>query len=269
MKTVLIAAIIAMLWTGGPARADLYETYGAVLKKHVDDHGLVDYAGLKADRADLDAFMRVIAGTDPLEYARWSDNDKLAYWINAYNAYILTMVIDNYPIERALGHERYPDGSVQQLPSPWKRGRYTVMREKRAPDAIEHEIIRVAFKEPRIHYALVCGAVSCPPLRGEPYRGDVLDRQLDEQAQRFFSDLRNFQADREKNDLYVSSIFDWFSEDFAPGVLEKEGAFAAQRQAVVNAAHSFVDAGARAYLDQGDFTLKYFDYDWHLNGQAK
>ena len=268
MKSMLMAAILSLVPVAAP-RADLYQPYAAVLDRFVDQQGLVDYAGLKADRADLDAFMKAIAATDPLDYARWSADEQLAYWLNAYNAYILTLVVDNYPIQPAPGRAIYPDNSVQQLASPWKRKRYAVMRETRAPDAIEHEIIRVSFKEPRIHAALVCGAMSCPPLRREPYRGDRLDQQLDDQCRRFFAELTNLQIDRDRNEVYASRIFDWFAEDFAPGVLEEEGTLASQRQAVASAAAPYLDAEKRSYLQRGDFTLKYFDYNWALNEQSK
>lgn len=264
MKYTLMVWILALLLPGA-ARADLYQPYTALLERHVDEHGLVDYAGLKADRAGLDAFMQSLAALDPAEYASWTDDERLAFWINAYNAYILTLIIDHYPLQAALGRDRYPASSIQQINNPWSRKRYTVMRESRSPDAIEHDIIRKEFAEPRIHMALVCAAMSCPPLRREPYRGATLGAQLDDQCRRFFADLRNLQVDREKGEVFASRILDWFAEDFAPGAIEEHGQVPARRMAVAAAAGPYVDEPTRQFLARPDFKLDYFEYDWLLN----
>jgi len=116
------------------------------------------------------------------------------------------------------GRQKYPSNSIQQISGAWDRPRFVVMGEKRSLDEIEHKIIRAEFEEPRIHMALVCAAVSCPPLRREPYRGAGLDAQLDDQARRFFADLRNLLIDRERGEVWASRIIGWFADDFAPGL---------------------------------------------------
>ncbi|MDH4036871.1 MAG: DUF547 domain-containing protein [Candidatus Krumholzibacteria bacterium] len=268
MKPILLAAMLSLL-APAAARADLYQPYAAVLRTHVDEHGLVDYAGLKADRAGLDEFAGTIADLDPALYESWAEPERLAFWINAYNALTLRLIVDHYPIQSLAGREKYPARSIQQIPNPWSRPRYRVMGQERSLDDIEHNVIRKEFHEPRIHMALVCAAMSCPPLRREPFSGAELDAQLDDQSRRFFSDLRNLQIDREKNEVYASQILEWFADDFAPGVVKEHGQLVARRTAVVNAAGPHVPADARAYLEAGDFLLKYFDYDWTLNEQSK
>lgn len=268
MRTMWLVAVLALL-APGAARADLFSSYAVVLKARVDDHGLVDYAGLKADRAGLDAFVESIAALPPAEYEAWPAEDRLAFWLNAYNALTLRLIIDNYPVARAPGRDRYPASSIQQIPDAWSRPRYTVMGQVRSLDEIEHQIIRAQFHEPRVHLALVCAALSCPPLRREPYRGAGLGAQLDDQGRRFFSDLRNLQVDREKNEVFVSRILEWFADDFAPGVLEEKGQPAAKRHAVTTAAGPYVKDDIREYLAGEKFTLDYFEYDWTLNEQSK
>ncbi len=263
----LVAVLV--LVAPGVARADLFSSYAGVLKARVDDHGLVDYAGLKADRAGLDAFVESIAVLPPAEYEAWSGDDRLAFWLNTYNALTLRLIIDEYPIARAPGRDQYPTSSIQQIPNAWSRARYTVMGQARSLDEIEHQIIRAQFHEPRVHLALVCAALSCPPLRREPYRGAGLGAQLDDQGRRFFSDLRNLQVDPEENEVFASRILEWFAEDFAPGVLEEKGQLAAKRHAVATAAGPYVSPDIRKYLAGEQFTLDYLEYDWTLNEQSK
>jgi hypothetical protein len=268
MKTAFLVAMLALL-APAAARADLYEPYAGVLQAYVDEHGMVDYAGLKANRTGLDAFVNSIARLDSTGYNAWSGQQKLAFWINAYNALTLTLVVDNHPIRPLAGREKYPANSIQQIPSPWSRPRFVVMGKKWSLDDIEHKVIRAKFHEPRVHMALVCAAMSCPPLRREPYRGEELDAQLDDQGRRFFSDLANLQIDREKNEVFASQILDWFVDDFAPGVIVEHGQLVGKRTALVNAASPYVDANTREYLQAGEFRLEYFDYNWALNEQTR
>ncbi len=251
------------------AKTPSYDDYATVLTKFVNDDGLVDYAGLKADRESLDAFVKSIASLDRTLYESWTDNDKLAFWLNAYNALVLRTIVDNYPIQPQQGRSTYPANSIQQIPGIWDQKTYTVMGREQTLDKIENDVIRKEFHEPRIHMALVCGALSCPRLRREPYRGATLDAQLNDQARMFLSDLRNFFVDREHGEVWASSIFKWFVEDFAPGVFEHADRPTAQKKALLAFVPEYVPTEDADYLRTGTYVLQYFDYDWTLNEQVK
>ena len=272
----VVPAIIVALLLFGPARADIYPPYTGLLMDVVDESGLVDYRGLMDNPGQLDPSARTlislvegVATQAPAEYESWNESNKLAFWLNTYNVLTLKLIVDHYPIQPATGRQKYPANSIQQIPNAWTGVRFNVMGKEMTLDEIEHKIIRAQFKEPRVHFALVCAAMSCPPLRREEYLGPVLNEQLDDQARRFFADLRNLHVDREKNEVWVSRIIQWFADDFAPDAAQKDPRDVAERKAVLAAVTPFVDAETKAYLETATYTLHFFEYDWTLNEQAK
>ncbi|MCP4644361.1 MAG: DUF547 domain-containing protein [bacterium] len=242
--------------------------YATVLRDHVTDTGLVDYAALKASPDDLDAYLRAIADLDPDTYASWPEPGRIAFWINAYNAFTLKAIVDRYPIKAGLARSlMYPKNSIRQIPGVWTRIRWTVMGEEMTLDHIEHKVLRKEFEEPRIHAALVCAALSCPPLRTEPFTGPKLNAQLDGQMRRFLDHPKKFRIGPDDNVVHLSPIFKWFGKDFVqPGEAEPgfEGYTAGQR-AVLIAILPYVSDAQRAYLTAEDFAIAYLDYDWTLN----
>ncbi len=244
------------------------EAYARVLSKHVDDRGLVDYRGLKADPADLDAFLVALARLDPGVYGGWSDREKIAFWINAYNALTLRVIADHYPIRASVLRSLvYPRNSIRQIPGVWTELTFEVLGRSVTLDEIEHAILRKEFREPRIHMALVCAARSCPPLRREPYAGEVLDRQLEDQTRRFLADTEKFRLDEAARTVYLSPIFEWFGEDFlaayGPGRIGS-GRTDAER-AVLSFVAQRLPSGPGRKLAQRRWTVSYLDYDWSLN----
>jgi len=266
--------MLAVATAGVPgAKVPSYDDYVVVLG-YVDSEGRVDYAGLKDERASLDAFVASLDALAPATYASWSDPDKIAFWINAYNALTLRLVVDHYPIAPAqpkAGFPKagFPKNSIGQIPGVWDQKRFGVMGQALTLDEIEHQRLRAAFKEPRIHMALVCAAVSCPKLRNEPYRGATLDDQLDAQARVFLSDLRKFHIDRESGEVWTSRIFEWFADDFLPQASATDEPFVAQRKAITAFASKYVSAADRRYLETADFKVAFFEYDWTLNEQPR
>lgn len=244
------------------------EAYRRVLSERVDDRGLVDYRGLKADRADLDAFTAALARLDPAVYRSWGDREKIAFWINAYNAMTLRAVADRYPIRPSgLRSLVYPRNSIRQIPGVWDEMTSEVLGRIVTLDEIEHGILRKEFCEPRIHMALVCAAVGCPPLRREPYTGGALDRQLEDQTRRFLADRAKFRMDEASRTVRLSPIFQWFGEDF----LARYGAGPARsgrsdaERAVLNFIAARLPAELGPKLEQGRWKVSYLDYDWSLN----
>lgn len=214
--------------------------------------GLVDYDAFAAAPA-FKAYLERLAAFDPEGLPA---TDRLAFWINAYNAYTIALIVRHGEresirnINRTFGF---------QGRGPWREKLAVVGGTAYTLDFIEHDIIRARFREPRIHFALVCAALGCPPLRGEAYRGDLLDRQLDEQARLFLlgSPDKN-RVDIPAGRLYLSRIFDWYREDFGSSDAAI-GAYVAR----------FYPAGdVRDFLERGRFALRYTTYDWRLNRRS-
>lgn len=250
IKNVIICGALLL---ASPAAAfdGTHATYGVVLKTHLQGNR-VDYKALKAAPEQLDAYLASLAAVKPAEYEAWPRAEKIAFWINAYNAYTIKAILDHYPIKSSWKASlRYPKNSIRQIPGVWDKLKFAVLGRQLTLDEIEHGILRKEFKEPRAHMALVCASLGCPVLREEPYTGAALDAQLDDQARRFLATPSKFRLDREKGVAYFSPIFKWFKEDFKPS----PAAFMMR----------FVSAEDRAFLEAGKFRTEWLDYEWALN----
>ncbi len=223
------------------ASAPDFFAYDALLHDHVHA-GRVDYAALKADPRLTDT-VTSIAATDPATITDRSA--RLAFWLNAYNALTLKLVVDHYPVAsiRDIAGGKPWDQPVIKLAD----GRTLTLNQ------IENDIVRPEFKEPRVHFALVCAAISCPPLRSEAFTAAKLDDQLDDQARVFLRDSsRNFYDPAAKT-LKLSSIFQWFAADFG-----------GSDAAVIAFVMPYLPKAPKA-----DAKIGYLDYDWSLNGLRK
>jgi hypothetical protein len=271
VSLALLGALSGGLWPGKAQATDPnYEDYAAVLSTRVNQRGLVDYRGLTANPQQLNSFLAALADLSPETYQKWGDQEKIALWINAYNALTLKAIIDHYPIRAALFKSLvYPRNSIRQIPGVWDSLGFPVMGKQMTLDDIEHGVLRQEFNEPRIHLALVCAALGCPPLRVEPYAGDRLERQLDDQARAFLANPKKFRIDRGQGTVYLSPIFKWFGGDFLKtfGTDQAFKAFSPEERAVLNFITPHLVAADRDYLLQGKYRLSYLDYDWSLNEQ--
>jgi len=183
----------------------------ALLRAHVDGKGYVDYEALRREGAALDAYLATLASAPFAEMGR---DEKLALLINAYNAFTLRLILDHWPV-----------ASIQDIPSGkrWDDRRFRLAGETLSLNEVEHERVRPRFREPRIHFALVCAARSCPPLRAEAYVGARLEAQLADQARRVHSDGRWLRFDPASGTLHLTELYDWYGSDFlqaAPSVEE-------------------------------------------------
>ena len=234
------------------------ETYGEALAQYVNDQGLVNYEALQGDRAALDQFNASLNEVLPSTYDSWNDSEKIAFLVNAYNSLTLKSIIDQNPLK----------SSIRDIPGVWRIRKHSVIGDFKTLDAIEHSILRKEVNEPRIHAALVCAALSCPPLRNEPFTGEALDAQLDDQVTQWLTGEHGLKIDREAGIVSISSIFDWFGEDWKPSYGTNEGFTGSDNQkAVLNFITNYVSEEDAAYLRSGDYRLKYLDYDWSLNKQ--
>ena len=215
--------------------------YGELLKKYVRD-GKVDYAGFKTEEAKLDRYLKILENVDPGILSR---NEQFAFYINAYNAWTIKLILSGYP-----GVTSIKDlGSL--LKSPWKKKIVRIDGKVITLDHVEHEILRPRYKDPRVHFAINCAAKSCPPLRPEPFNGNILDRQLDDSTRSFINNPQSYRLD--DSELYVSRIFKWFSEDFNEDIF---GFFL--KYATGNLKKELKSKSER-------IVVKYLGYDWSLN----
>lgn len=255
--SVLAALAFFVLVTGsGSAQGTATFDHGgfdALLRAHVTDDGLVEYDAF-ARAPSFQRYLEALAGAD---VASLPAEERLALWINAYNAYTIQLVNEHGERESIRNINR----TLGILPGkgPWKERMARIGGRTYTLDEIEHEIIRPRFDEPRIHFALVCAALGCPALRRGAYTGARLDEQLDDQARRFLleSPARN-RVDVEGRTLHLSPIFDWYREDFPAGE-EGLGRYLAT---------FFAPGPERTLLESGRFDVRHTHYDWSLNGQG-
>ena len=253
--------------TTTPAWPPLYRPYARLLAHFVDKKGGVNYESLQQRRADLDTFTRSIAHLDPNTFKQWDKPDQLAFWINAYNALTLQSIVDHDPFTKRTDKSQ-PANSIRQIPGVWDKLKFTVMAKPLTLNDIEHNIIRKQFNEPRIHLALVCASGGCPALRAEPFIAERLDKQLNAEAKRFLADPVKFHITKDGH-VALSSIFDWYGQDFLPPDQRKERANdrAAKQAAVLTFIARFVDEKTADALGAYRGKIRWLDYDWSLNEQ--
>ena len=210
-----------------------HDDFNALLQKHVQN-GLVNYAGFKADQAKLDAYLDYLSNNAPSTSDK--SKDALAFWMNAYNAFTIKLIVDNYPVKSI----RDLDGG-----QPWDKKWIDIGGKSYSLNQIEHDIIRPVFNEPRIHFAIVCAAMSCPPLDNKAFFGNTVDNHLEQLTKTFINNKRfnTLTADR----ITITPIMDWYAKDFGD-----------------------VRAYVQRYANQtisNKAKIKYTDYDWALNKQ--
>ncbi|MEO6003400.1 MAG: DUF547 domain-containing protein [Opitutus sp.] len=232
-----------------------HELFSAVLATHVKD-GRVDYAALKDD-ARLTRYLASLAATNPEELTPGAD--QFAFWLNAYNAYTLKLVVDRAPEKSIteLGTGGLAVGALLKS-TAWDIRFAEVGGKKYTLNEIEHEIVRRQFKDPRAHFALNCASGSCPILRSEAYTPAQLERQLDDQARLFLQDGVRNRFDLATRTASLSSIFDWYRKDF--GRSERE-------MLLVAAKYAPEDVRQDIETNPDKWTAKYLAYDWSLNSQ--
>ena len=235
-----------------------------VLDVNVRD-GQVYYRALKSDRSRLDRYinsLNVAAQT----YEGWPRDQKVAFWLNAYNVFVLETVIDNYPI-RGRSAE-YPAASIRQIPGAFDRTRHRAAGRSVTLDEIEKTILP-EFKEPRLYLALGRGAVGSGRLRSEAYTAARLKGQLDAVQREFVNDQQMLRIDRLANHVSVTPILSWrepeFTAGFDPGAV---GVFA-QRSPIERALVAFIAPHLlpleKEFVDQNRFKVDFHQFDWRLN----
>lgn len=237
-----------------PVESIDHAAWNGLLQKYVDRVGMVDYAAWKGSAADvalLDSYLQQLAGA---QFAPGAPRSAvLAFWINAYNAVTVRGILREYPTTSIRNHTATLWGY-----NIWKNLLLPVDGKNYSLDEIEHKVLR-PMSEFRVHFALVCASIGCPPLRDEAYIAGRLDEQLDDNSRAFFADPKRFGADPANETLLLSPILQWYSGDFG-----------ADRSAQLRTiAHLLPTDEARGLATSGRATVRYLDYDWGLNEQRR
>ncbi|UCC95861.1 MAG: DUF547 domain-containing protein [Candidatus Omnitrophota bacterium] len=253
MKKFLCLMFFIFLLASPSFAQDQHQLFTGILKDHVKD-GVVDYRSLCED-ARFTKYMDQLINTNTDNLG--SDKEKLAFWINVYNAWTLKIICDNYPVKSIndLHSGGLAIGMILKT-TVWDKKLVTINNKKTSLSDIEHKILRPVFKDPRIHFAIVCAAKGCPPLRNEAYEADRLDRQLDEQGRLFLAQENKNSFMFDKRIAYISPVFGWFKEDFGK-----------KPKAVLRFIARYLpkEKGNLLSQDTERWKIKYTNYDWSLN----
>jgi hypothetical protein len=255
---ILLAALLAPAAGRAQGFDHSHKAWDALLRKNVvvlegGKVSQVRYADFAKDRPALKAYLDSLSRVSEAEFGAWPKGERMAFLINAYNAFTVEKILTRYPNLKSIRDF----GTV--FGNPWKDKFFTLLGHESYLDQIEHEMLRKpgAYNEVRAHYAVNCASIGCPMLREEAYTANKLDKQLEEQAVRFLSDRsRNRYA---SGKLEVSKIFDWFKEDF--GVREQY--FAKYASLLADSAE------AQKVVAEGRAPLAFLEYDWSLNDVKK
>jgi hypothetical protein len=252
---ILGGFIMSGLNTPDALAAQRHALFTEVLQDHVKD-GLVNYEALKEDKR-FNKYIEQLSNTDPQDLI--SREEKMAFWINVYNAYTLKIICDNYPIKSIseLHTGGLALGTVFKK-TVWHKKLVRVKNELTSLDYIEHKILRPEFRDPRIHFSIVCAAKGCPPLRSEAYEAEKLNDQLNDQAKVFLEAAAKNSFNLDKNIATISPIFQWFKKDFSrdySGLLVYLCRFLPEDIKVV------IERNPKKWK------IKFSYYDWSLNEQ--
>lgn len=206
--------------------------WDGLLKQNVNSSGKVNYTGMKSSLTQIESYIKQLESFTNL--SDLNRNEKLAYWINLYNAATVRLIVQHYPVK-----------SITDISGgkPWDKKVVTIGSKQYTLNQIENDIIRPRFNEPRIHFAVNCAAKSCPKLMNSAFTADKLNYQLTKQAKAFINGSKN---EISANKIAISKIFEWYAEDFGSSVID------------------FINKYSTTKVD-GSATVEYKEYNWDLN----
>jgi len=251
----LFAIYLFVLITFAQNKNDQHLLFTQILNDYVQQ-GLVSYINLKEDKR-LDKYLEQLENTNPDNLL--TNEDKLAFWINAYNAFTLKFIIEEYPIE-SINDLHWGGLYLGSLlgTTVWDDEKIIINGTSLSLNNIEHDIARKKFNEERVHFAMVCASYSCPSLRNEAYEGFELNEQLNEQARIFFNDETKNKFDLKKRTAYLSKILDWYSSDFGN-----------DDQSILLYISQFLDSEIADDIrrNSSQWEIDHLSYNWDLNEQ--
>jgi hypothetical protein len=214
-----------------------------LLQKHVNPAGKVSYKGIIQDKQKLQTYLDLLSNNAP-DRGKWSKEEQLAYWINAYNAFTVKLIMDHYPVKSI--HDIKPKVNIPVVNTVWHIEFFKIGGKPASLDEIEHKILRKEFEEPRIHFAINCASFSCPILLNEAFVPEKLESQLDRVARQFINDPQRNRIAADKAE--ISQIFSWFQEDFT-----KKGSLI-----------DFLNQYSKVKI-KPNAKISHLDYNWALN----
>ncbi len=223
-------------------KAPSHQQWDKLLKKHVNASGMVNYKGFQKDKGELDGYLKTLNDNSPQN--TWNENEHKAYWINAYNAFTISLILKHYPVKSI----KDIAGKIYKINTPWDIKFINIGGEKYDLNNIEHRILRRKYDDPRIHFALVCASISCPRLRNEAYSAAKLNAQLENAGREFLNDKSKNRISAGKAEL--SKYFSWYKGDFT-----KNGSLA-------EFLNRYSDVKLNANTD-----IDFLNYNWNLNEQ--
>ena len=236
MKKTLILLVAILTLSQVKAQTSIFND---LLQKHVTNNGIVDYKSFKDDKAKLDSYISYLEKTSPV--SSWSDNKQKAFWINAYNAYTIKLILENYPLKSIMNIK-------QKGKTAWKIPFAKVGGKTYTLDHIEHEILRKNFSDPKIHVGVNCASGSCPKLGNKAFTEDNIEAELTQLMKDFVNDTTRNKLSKKK--VQISSIFNWFKGDFT-----KNGS-------VID----FLNKYSETEISK-KAKISFLKYDWTLNGK--
>ncbi len=263
MKRLLLAFVLLVSANAVVAAKFDHSVWDGLLQDHVQmiNHGQasqVDYGGFLQKRAVLRTYLSQLSAVNATDFTNWSQPERLAFLINAYNAYTVDLILTRYPKLDSIKDL----GSLLQ--SPWKKSFVLLLGKTLSLDDIEHGMIRKPgdYNEPRIHFAVNCASIGCPGLLNEAYISTKLEAQLEMVTQAFLADRSRNRYNVTTGRLEVSKIFDWYQEDFERGWK----GWHKLDQFFAHYVDSLTDTPeAKASVIAGGIKIRFLDYDWALN----
>lgn len=263
-----LTIIDAEIPTGFPAGGFDHAVFERLLVDYVDSTGGVDYDGWHSSaesQAMLNGYLAAVSAYSPeATPGRFPHrSDELAYWLYAYNAYVIRSILDNWPLD-SVTDIHAPIEAVKGLGFFYQQ-RFLFGGTAYSLYAVENHIIRPTYKDPRIHFVLNCASASCPVLRPELPTGGELEVLMDDATLDFVSDTRNVRVDHEQRKVTVSTIFKWYKKDFINEVRRRG---LPVERGVLDYITLVAPDALKSELDRAtDYALAYEDYDWALNNQ--
>jgi hypothetical protein len=256
----------------GQPTVSFHDKCADILKNYVNDKGMVNYKSLRHKKLELKKLLDEFANLDANEYNRWPKEDKIAFWINAYNIQMLKIITDNYPIQGSrllYPFPGYGPNSIRHIKGIWSDYKLIVMDEEFTLAKVDQRFLTKEFAEPMVFFAISLASLSSPPLRNEPYYGHKLHQQLEDQTKRFLSNPISFRIDRENKKVYLSAILQpsWRGKEFI-SKFATDKKFKDQEpetRAVLNFITKYLPRQDIDFLEVENYSIKYIRYDWTIN----
>lgn len=248
----------------------IFDSCADILKEFVGNNGSVNYKELKRNRLKLKTALNKFAKLDPDHYNSWPKEDKIAFWINAYNLQMLKIITDNYPIKSTRIHRLFwHPASIRHIRGIWDTYKFIVTEEEFTLRQVEEKILTQLFDKPEAFFAICYASLSGPPLRNEPYYGFKLNRQTDDQIRNFLARPEVFRIDKEKHIVFLSAILqpNWHGRRFISkyGTNKKFKDKKPAVRAVLNFITNYTSEQNIYFLETENYSVKYNIYDWRLN----